>query len=126
MSWSFIEKTLMHFKFNPYWIKLIMNCVTKGETAILINGTPSTPLNIGRGLRQGDPQSPYLFVLCLEFLSNLINEAAFKNDLEGIKISTNGPTITHLFFADDIILFTKPSNKNCNSVMEILNTFCSL
>lgn len=74
ISWSFLEKCLDSFKFDKNWIKLVMSCVTQGETSILWNGEPLQPLSNERGLREGDPFSPYLFVLCLEYLSNFINE----------------------------------------------------
>ena len=84
-----------------------MSCVTKGETSILWNGKPLQPLSNERGLRQDDPLSPCLFVLCLEFLSNLINEAVESKNWIGIKATNSGVTISHLMFADDLILFAK-------------------
>lgn len=102
-----------------------MSCVTQGETSILWNGEPLNPLSDERGLRQGDPLSPYLFVLCLEYLSNLINEAVENKKWVGIKTDKSGIMISHLMFADDLILFAKAEEGNCRVFMDILNTFCT-
>lgn len=90
-----------------------MGCVTKGTTAILWNGQPLNPLKQIRGLRQGDPLSPYLFVLCLEYLSNLINQASLSKMWNGIRPSRGSNPITHLFFADDLMLFSNNDEKSC-------------
>lgn len=124
ISWEFLEKTLINFNFDRKWISIIMSYVTKGETVILWNGYPLDPIKARRGLSQGDPLSPYLFVLCLEFLSNLINEAVFKKKWTGIQSSRNGPTISHLFFADDLRFFVQADLHNANMIMEILEEFC--
>lgn len=85
--------------------------------------SPLKPLKSRRGLQQGDPLSPYLFVLCLEYLSNLINEAVSRNDLICIKTSRNGPIISHMFFADDLILFAQADLGNANIIMDTLENF---
>lgn len=82
-----------------------MSCIRGGKTSILWNGEPLKPFEAGRGLRQGDPILPYIFVLCLEYLSNLINKVVNDKICTGIKASRNGPVISHLFFADDLMLF---------------------
>lgn len=99
--------------------------MSQRETSILWNGEPLQPISNGRGLRQGNPPSPYLFVLCLEHLSNLINEAVDNNRWIGIKAANLGVTISHLMFTDDLILFAKAEDNNCRVVMDILNTLCS-
>lgn len=103
-----------------------MSCITQGDTAILWNGQTIPSLEIEKGLRQGDPLSPYLFVLCMEYMTNCISEDVSKKKWIGIKPSPRGPAITHLFFANDMMLFCTANDKNCRSVMDILNNFCKV
>lgn len=69
-----------------------------------------------RGLRQGDPLSPYLFVLCSQGLSSFFNYKAAQTHIQGIRISRGSLTITHLFFANDSLIFFKANKHNCNMI----------
>lgn len=105
VSWAFLEKTLLHFNFDDNWVKLVMSCVMQRETSILWNGELLYPLYNDKGLGHGDSLSPYLFALCLEFFSNPIEEKVSQREWVDIKPSPTGPNITHLLFANNIILF---------------------
>ena len=76
-----------------------------------------------RGLRLGDPLSPYLFLLCADGFSSLINNAVRNNMLSGISICRGCPMVTHLFFADDSLLFCKASTQECQNLMAILDLY---
>ena len=84
-----------------------------------------------RGIQQGDPLSPYLFILCMEYLGSLIDKECI-NDKEcikrywaPIKASRGNLEISHLFFADDLILFTKANEEGSEAIKEVLDLFCS-
>lgn len=126
ISWDFIHYTLKEFKLNTDWITLIMNCVSNVNSFVLWNGESLPGITMGRGLRQGDPLSPYLFVLCMENLSNMIRIQTESGDWKGLKASNNCPPISHLFFADDLILFAKANTRNCNCIMNVLSEFCDM
>lgn len=85
-----------------------------------LNGELIGPIFPKRGLRQGDPLSPYLFLQCIEGLSNAIDEAAFGDKLHGCRVSANAPEFTHLLFADDSFLFFKATKEEAVCVKEIL------
>lgn len=83
-------------------------------------------LSPSQGLRQGDPLSPYLFVLCVDILSSMIGTAKDQGLIDGIQISRLGPSITHLLFADDSFLFLKVSDSGISTIHSILNSYCQL
>ena len=106
--------------FNKNWINLIMKCISSVSYSVIINGTAYGNITPTRGLRQGDPLSPYLFLLCVEGFSALIHDAAKNNQLQGIGICRGAPKITHLFFVDDSFLFCQANGNECNKLKEIL------
>ena len=117
---------LNHFGFLSNIINLIMSCISNTSTAILFNGNKLDSFQPSRGIRQGDSISPYIFLLCIEFLGAQINSMCENNRWDKIKASKNGPSFSHVFFADDFMLFTKANAKNCEAIVEVLDTFCSL
>jgi hypothetical protein len=84
-----------------------MQCISSVEFSLLINGQQSEKFYPSRGLRQGDPLSPYLFIICAEAMSNLLFEAEQTGWLPGVPSSPKGPGLNHLFFADDSLLFCR-------------------
>ena len=109
--------------FHPKWVSLIMNCISTVSYSILVNGEPHGFLKPSRRIRQGDPISPYLFLLCVEGLHYLISNAKDRGSLQGTSLCRNGPKIIHLFFADDCLLFSKATLGDCATIQEILNTY---
>ena len=107
LEWSFIHKVLKAFRFPKKLIKLIMSCVSSTSISILFNGGKLTPFMPTRDLRQGDPLSPYLFILCMEYLGFLINESCIRDEWTPLKALKHNLGISHLFFADDFMLFAK-------------------
>ena len=105
VEWEFMEKVMRKMGFNNRWVDLMMECITSASYSILINGEPHRKIKASRGLRQGDPLSPYLFLMCTKGLHGLINKAASNGDIKGVSICRNGPKLTHLLFADDSLIF---------------------
>lgn len=79
VAWSFLEWTLIQMGFPDRWRMWIVSCVTSAAASILINGSPTAPFKLHRGLRQGDPLSPLLFYLVVEMLSLVIQKLLYKD-----------------------------------------------
>ena len=106
--------------FHDSWICLITRCITYVSYSVLINGVAFGNIIPSRDLRQGDPLSPYLFLLCADGFSSLIIKAVRNQMLSGLSIYRGCPKITHLFFADDSLLFCKANSQECQQLIEIL------
>jgi hypothetical protein len=109
--------------FASRWIRWIMMCVETVDYSVIVNNESVGPIFPGRGLRQGDPLSPYLFILCAEGLSALIRQAERRGDIHGISICTNAPIISHLLFADDCFLFFRAEERQALVMKNILETY---
>ena len=100
-----------------------MECISTISYSILVNGEPYGYITPSRGLCQGDPLSPYLFLLCAEGLYSLLHKAKLAGELLGVSISRGGPKITHLFFVDDSLLFCKANPNDVAQIQDILNEY---
>lgn len=78
-----------------------------------------------RGIRQGDPISPFIFILFLELLSHMLNKLEIDGDIQGARLGINAPPITHFFFADDILIFCKALVAQASKVISCLDRFCA-
>jgi hypothetical protein len=123
IEWPFVKATLLTMGFPTKLVDLIMRCISTVSYQILINGQPSRRFTSERGLRQGDPLSPYLFILCADVFSGLLHQKVASNSIHGLKIARQAPQISHLFFADDSLLFTRANQKEAEFIMEILSTY---
>lgn len=102
----------------------IMKCVSTVKMQVLWNGSYTEEFVPSRGVRQGDPLSLYLFVLTMELLGHAINVAVSFGKWKLIVLGRGGPLLSHLFFADDLVLFGEASVENAAVLQETLNTFC--
>ncbi|KAL5581946.1 hypothetical protein UlMin_014388 [Ulmus minor] len=125
VSWQFIEKVLAAFGFDPRWVRWVYNCISSANMKLLINGSYFRDIKPQRGLRQGDPLSPYLFILCTKILSRLFNSKIENGFIHGLKLTRGGLPLHHLLFADDIFVFGKACATEASSIKDTLDTFCS-
>ena len=126
LEWHFIRDVLELYKLPLSLIKLIMSCVSSSSISVLLNGGKLEPFHPSRGIRQGDPLSPYLFIMCMEVLGFLISRRCEENLWDPVRASRGGQAFSYLFFANNLVLFAKANLRNCNSVRETLDTFCEL
>ena len=126
MEWDFILKCFQELGFHPTWIMWIKECITSVSYSVIVNDEPTGLFTPTRGIRQGDPLSPYLFIICMEVMSLWLSKAAAKHKAGiGFKICPKASIIPGLFFADDCLLFCKTSAANCTTLKTLLDEFCA-
>jgi hypothetical protein len=123
VEWNFVERMMRKMGFQEKWISLIMLCITSVKYQFKVNGTCSDVVVPQRGLRQGDPISPYIFLICAEAFSSLLNKADVDGSLQGIKICNNAPSFNHLLFADDSLVLIKASKESAKTLQNILQLY---
>ncbi|XP_023635799.1 uncharacterized protein LOC111829922 [Capsella rubella] len=123
LEWDFLQETMCKFGFDAKWVEWIMICVRTTSYSVNINGAPKGFIKPERGIRQGDPLSPYLFILCAEVLSHMLKRAEDNGSLKGIKISNGSPAISHLLFADDSLFFCQANMNSVSVISDILHQY---
>ena len=120
VEWAFLERVMQGMGFAGRWIHLLMMSVCSASYLVLVNGEPTGYIKPHRGIRQGDPLSPYLFLLCAEGLSAILRQAERERQISGVAICRGSPKISHLLFADDSMVFCQASTEECHRLLEIL------
>jgi hypothetical protein len=123
LSWHYMRVVLIAFGFSTNWIAWIMNLISSTFFSILVNGTPSQPFSPSRGIRQGNPLSPFLFVIMAEGLGRYIKASIENGSLQGLPLHGLQPTASHSQFVDDTMLLNTPTAQEENKLSSILNDF---
>lgn len=120
VEWAFMEVMMRKLVFGERWIWLMLMCVKMVSYSVLINREPKGNITPTRGLRQGDPISPYLFLICAEGLTSMLRKEKGEGLIRGILVCRGAPQISHLLFADDCIIFRKACVEEGNRVLKVL------
>ncbi|KAL4297847.1 hypothetical protein GQ457_12G017420 [Hibiscus cannabinus] len=123
LHWNFIADTLREAHFSPSVIHLISRCISTSTLRIQLNGLLSRPFKPERGIHQGDPISTYIFVLTMECLGHCIQQAVNNGLWEPFQLVQEGLSISHLFFADDLMLYAKETMAQAKLIDKILSDF---
>ncbi|VVA39352.1 PREDICTED: reverse mRNAase [Prunus dulcis] len=123
VEWPFLLAMMQKLGFANRWCDWVMGFVTTVSYSIMVNGTPTGFIQPQQGLRQGDPLSPYLFLICTEGMTALIQHFAWSGLLHGIKVSSSSLPLSHLLFADDSILFCKATEGEMDMVKHVLDLY---
>lgn len=123
LEWDFLQETLDKVCFIPKFIDWIMTCVCTVTYPTIINGEPKGWIQPERGLRQGDPLSPNLFILCAEVLNNMMKRAKRNGEIKRISISNRTPPISHLLFSDYSLFFCQANEKSSQAIRNVLQQY---
>uniref|UniRef100_A0A803P119 Uncharacterized protein n=1 Tax=Cannabis sativa TaxID=3483 RepID=A0A803P119_CANSA len=123
VEWHFIEHVLLKMGFHVKLVDLIMKCLRSTSFSFLINGHVTGHLISERGIRQGDPISPYLFLICVESFSCLLKHQEAQGMLTGLAITRHAPPISHLLFADDSLLLCRTDARSCVAIKSTLDLY---
>lgn len=124
IRWDFVIASLRALAIPESFIRLISECLSTASFSIAINGALGGFFNSTRGIRQGDPLSPYLFVLAMECLSRLLDLRYGSGDI-GYHPRTETSRISHLMFADDVMIFFDGNNNSLHGIAKCLDDFAS-
>ncbi|XP_026384774.1 uncharacterized protein LOC113280350 [Papaver somniferum] len=125
-EWNFLNEILLKFGFRTDFCNLIMQCVTTTNICVLLNGSTCNQFEPTRGISQGDPLSPYIFILAMEYLSRSLLISETNKTLTGVKVSRKAPAISHFLFADDILIFGQADMQHVNEILKLLQNFGTL
>lgn len=116
---DYLETILVTFGFPQRLTNLLLYCVKIASFLVLINGVPNGPIVPSRGLRERDPLSPYLLLLCTEGLVSLLKNAAPNCTLVSIKVCRRAPQLKHLLFTEDSLVFCKENREPSQTMLEV-------
>jgi hypothetical protein len=125
VEWTYLEAIMLKLGFSRAWVTLVMRLVSSVSFSVLFNGAPQEEVRPSRGIRQGDPISPYLFLIAAEGLLCLLKDKDQSSALNGLKVAPTAPAMNHLLFADDSLLFFKASTEGARELKEVLQKYCN-
>ncbi|KAJ0469537.1 putative RNA-directed DNA polymerase [Helianthus annuus] len=123
VSWDFLLSILDQMGFPMKWRLWVKGILQSTRSSILVNGSPTFEFQCQKGLRQGDPLSPFLFLIVMEALSCLIAKACSLGEFEGISLSNEGPMLSHMLYVDDALIMGGWSKANVLKTNRLLRVF---
>jgi hypothetical protein len=123
VEWNYLEAVMRKLGFAERWVSLLMTCIRSVSYSVLVHGKPYRRITPTRGIRQGDPLSPYFFIMCAEGLSSLLQRAEANRWITGLPITRGGVRINHLLFANDSLLFCKANMFEWVRIQQLLDMY---
>ena len=123
VEWRYLELIMRKLGFSERWIALVLMCIGTVSYSVLINGEAKGNIVPSRGLQQGDPISPYLFLLCAEGLSAMLRKDEELGNIRGISVYRGAPRNSHLFFANDSIVFCRANMDEGRRILKVLEDY---
>jgi hypothetical protein len=123
VDWGFLDYMLRRFGFGDKCCALMKTCVRSGNMSVLVNGCATEEINIGRGLKQGDPLAPLLFLIVVEGLGSIMRKAMDRGRFQPFKIGSGGVLVSILQYADDTLCIGEASVDNLWAIKAVLRGF---
>ncbi|XP_071694113.1 uncharacterized protein [Rutidosis leptorrhynchoides] len=123
INWDFLLEVMKSMGFKEKWRKWIMACLKSASISVLVNGSPTKEFSLERGIRQGDPLSPFLFILAAEGLNIMTKAATEKGCFKGVEVGSDKILVSHLQYADDTIFIGEWSKENVCNLHKLLTCF---
>nr|XP_015876458.1 uncharacterized protein LOC107413102 [Ziziphus jujuba var. spinosa] len=125
VNWSVLNEILVQLGFSTTVTSLLSQCYFSDFASLLLNGSIYGTIKMERGIRQGDPILPYLYIIFAELLSRLLYNLELDGKIHGIKLGKTSPPISHVFFADDILIFCKANKTEVQQVTNCMKRYCN-
>lgn len=122
INWVFLHHVMQAFALPPRFIQWIMACISSPSYSVIVNGRPNGFFLGMKGLRQVDPLSPYLFIMCTDILSRFLDAVAIVGTF-AYHPKCSSLALTHLIFTDDLIIFTEETEQSLNGIKSVLDSF---
>ena len=127
VDWKYLDDVMGKMSFPTLWRKWMRECVTTASSAVLVNGSPTEEFSLACGLRQGDPLSPFLFLLAVEGFHIMMDSLITHNIFTGNKVGRDqNVSISHLQFADDTLILGEKSWANVRAMRAVLHLFAAM
>jgi hypothetical protein len=123
INWKFIDSMMYQMNFPCKWRNWVWSVLSSARSSVLINGSPTFEFQYQRGVRQGDPLSPFLFIIAMEALTCMMNRAVDVGLFRGFFTPNGGPVISHLLYVDDALIVGEWSLQNIKNMARILRCF---
>jgi hypothetical protein len=123
VEWNYLMAIMSALGFPESWYSLVMKCISSVSFSVRVNGVFSESFKPTRGIRQGDPMSPYLFLLCAEGLSSMVKSIGPAYVSRGVRVGRHAPWVSHLLFVDDCLIFTQASKRGADRITSILEDY---
>jgi len=116
---------MLKLGFHRLWVEMTKSMINSVSFSVMFNGQKLDSFKPLRVIRQGDPISPYLFLLVAEGLSCLLKSRIQSSDLMGIRVAPSAPMLSHLLFADDSLLLFTANRENAEVTRDVMNLYCN-
>ncbi|KAK6120349.1 hypothetical protein DH2020_045906 [Rehmannia glutinosa] len=123
VEWNFLKAIMLKMGFHHSWVWKILQCVQTVSFSFCVNQEVFGNLKPQRGIRQGDPLSPYLFVICAQGLSSMLASLEAEKAIHGVRVASGGPSVSHLFFADDSLVFFRAEISEAEALLGALKSY---